>query len=236
VFFSLGKGLKDIKGVGCGNLSVGNFSLGFGNKKISLKAQTGEITKKMGFYTSLRSKGYWYDSSSSAVWGVRSYSEKNLEIFLKWAYLPIEQLWKISVDNDCIYWNITMTVHESIEVDRCQTNIMVSEKYSEWFTESQKGVFPSFLGGIDDDWQVIHSSLPGSDKKHFIGLAGKRENGLVLPFIRLFTHSKKGKANILNSDLYHRGRLLQYLESDKLIIEPGEYEYFKGDIVISEGI
>ncbi|MBD3263492.1 MAG: ATP-binding cassette domain-containing protein [Candidatus Omnitrophica bacterium] len=236
VCFSLGQKLREIRSVGRGRLSLGNFFLNFENKKISLCSKEREITKKMGFYTSLRFKGYWYDSSSGAVWEIRDYSEKHLEIFLKWVYLPLAQLWKINIDNSCIHWNISMSVEESIEIDRFQANIMVSEKYKEWFSDSRKGVLPSFVGGIDDDWQIVYSAPAPSAKKSFIGLAPAPGEEPVLPFIRLFSNLEKGRLNVVNSDLYHRGRLLQYLESEKKIIEPGEYEYFSGDIMVSEKI
>jgi hypothetical protein len=49
-----------------------------------------------------------------------------------------------------------MEVLERINVDRQQTNLMLSERYREWIVSGKiKGTFPEFRNDIDDDWDRL---------------------------------------------------------------------------------
>jgi len=197
-----------------------------------------ELTKRLGLYTSLRSQGRWYDSASSAIWQI---TEKNINIIRvsgRWLHLPIRQHWEIRLkEGGVIELEITLKVDREIEVDRLQTNLMLSENYREWIANSNKGIFPQFNGNIDDDWEVLWSNSSHKDKKKdYIGLL-KNNIGNASSSKIIFLPEDMDLGwflNIVNSDLYHRGRVLQYLKKGKQILLPGEYRYFRGKIRIEE--
>lgn len=217
-------------------LQRGNLKLIFDNGRGRLYWDGGELTKKLGLYTSLRCNRKWHDSLSSAMWNVKEKDVDMIRLIGKWQNLPIIQQWEIMLrDEKCIEFIVKMRVERSIQVDRMQTNIMLSERYEEWVTDSIKNSFPPFKGGIDDDWDVLFSSAhnPGENNK-YASVVEKREGSLYLPMIR-FAPSYNGPAwdiNIVNSDVYYRGRVLQYLNKENKFLPPGEYLYHHGIITI----
>ncbi|MBP7088422.1 MAG: ABC transporter ATP-binding protein [Candidatus Omnitrophica bacterium] len=197
--------------------------------------QDRELTKKLGFYTSLRSKGRWHDSYSQAVWNIEENS-KGFWFKGRWLYLPLRQIWQINLKNsNTIEFEIKMIVEERILIDRLQTNVMLSEGYSDWVTDSKKGEFSSFKGDINDDWEIIWSGLgKEKDKTSFLGVLSNQKKNTFLPTVKIYPLNLDlgWYPNIVNSDLYHRGRVLQYLKKKEENIEPGEYLYFEGKVLI----
>lgn len=193
-----------------------------------------ELTKKLGFYTSLRSQGRWHDSVSSAVWKLQGQYDHTIRARGQWLHLAITQFWEIKLQEDAlIEFKVSLQVRDRTVFERLQANLMLSEKYTHWLTEKQKGAFPLFIADITDDWQQIY--LP-EEKNKFIGVSKRHEDKKYLPDV-LFSPLASNSGwllNILNSDLYHRGRVLQYLNSKNEIIEPGEYPYAHGVIKIEK--
>jgi len=197
-----------------------------------------ELTKRLGLYTSLRSQGRWHDSVSCAIWKIENWAEDTLEVSGRWLHLPMRQYWKIELLRDnLIELTLMMKVEGPIEVDRLQTNIMLSEKYQEWLAPTQKKNFPPFSGHMDDDWDVLWSNLANREKtRDYIGAGKTSGDGILLPAVIFFPEEMDPRwfLNIVNSDLYHRGRVLQYLKKDEQILLPGEYPYYKGRIRLEE--
>lgn len=191
-----------------------------------------ELTKRLGLYTSLRSGGYWYDSATSSIWKIEQKNIDSLRTVVKWLDLPIIQYWEIKLkENGLVEFNIKMEVERAIEADRLQTNLMLSERYLKWKTENENGTFPLFKEDIDDDWDCI-CSLAATSK--YIGVLENLEDNNSLPSI-LFTPKVLNSEcclNIVNSNMYFRGRVLQYLYAKRTQISPGQYDYFNGNIII----
>jgi len=197
-----------------------------------------ELTKRLGLYTSLRSQGRWYDSVSSAMWKIEAKTNDAIEVSGKWLNLPIRQYWKMRLTSDkLIELIVTIKVDNDIEVDRLQTNIMLSERYSQWFANDEKMIFPPFSPDIDDDWQVLWSGFANSKKnKVHIGVERSSRDGTSLPTV-IFSPQKitpQYILNVVNSDIYHRGRVLQYLKKEQEILFTGEYIYYQGNIEIKD--
>jgi ABC-type polysaccharide/polyol phosphate transport system ATPase subunit len=191
-----------------------------------------ELTKRMGLYTSLRSKGRWHDSISFAIWKIEERNKNILKTYGKWLHLPIIQCWEIKViDGKFIDFNIKMKVEKEIEVDRLQTNLMLLEKYSHWLTDNARGPFPLFKGNVDDDWDCIYNRE--NDCGYIAVSDGSVPQG-NLPLVKLISNETDSDCilNIVNSDIYHRGRVLQYLNPKYRKIPTGEYDYFSGKIII----
>ena len=192
-----------------------------------------ELTKKLGLYTSIRSQGRWHDSYSKAIWKIGEKKGEIIKLFGQWLYLPLSQNWQIRLKEDNILeFSVKMKLDREIEVDRLQTNLMLSEKYSEWITDKEKGLFPSFKEDIDDNWDCIKSF---GDSPRYIAAEKTSEDKDQLPSVIFLpqTLNPDWHLNIINSDIYHRGRVLQYLDSRNRTISPGEYPYFSGTISIS---
>ena len=70
----------------------------------------------------------------------------------------------------------------------------------------------------------------------YIGVADNLNREAQLPRIKLIPKSIDSDyfLNIINSDLYHRGRVLQYANKKRKVISPGEYYYFEGQVVIED--
>ena len=195
-----------------------------------------ELTRKLGLYTSLRSRGRWHDSFSHVLWDIGEKSDV-IECFGKWLDLPISQCWRIGIKEDnIIELDFKMIVHKEIEADRLQTNIMLSENYKDWMTDKDRGFFPSFKGDIDDEWEILQSDANSdAGKRGFVGVIRNQKSNDQLPTLKFFTQNtdREGCLNIVNSDLYHRGRILQYLKKEKILL-PGECLYCSGSIVINK--
>lgn len=189
-----------------------------------------ELTKKLGLYTSVRSKGRWHDSVSSALWKIDAVKSDVIRATGQWSCVPMEEHWEIRLkEENAIEFNVILIVHREIEVDRLQTNLMVLEKYSSWSAGKEKGSFPDFKANIDDDWECVYDARD----RNPIGVSDGADHDL-LPRIRLFLCGDKTdqRLHIVNSDLCHRGRLLQCLDNRNIKFSPGEYPYFSGQIVI----
>jgi len=192
-----------------------------------------ELTKRIGFYTSLCSGGRWHDSSSSARWKVVEKGKDVIKITGEWLYLPISQYWEISLKEDkFINFIIRMNLDKALEVEALQANLMLSEIYSQWVRQGQVHSFPGFNSNVDDKWDIIYSCSSGPDG---VGVVKAAENGLFLPAVTL--SAQEGNSgqllNVVNSDIYHRGRVLQCSNTGARTLAAGDYLCFNGKIVCS---
>ncbi|MFH1191645.1 MAG: ABC transporter ATP-binding protein [Candidatus Omnitrophota bacterium] len=219
-------------------LEYGKLKLVFDNGRGRIYWDSQEITKRLGLYTSLRSQGRWYDSASSTLWKTEAKTDDTIEVSGKWLHLPIHQYWKMRLTSDkLIEFIVTMKVNNNIEIDRLQTNIMLSERYNQWFANDEKRIFPQFNPNIDDDWDVLWSGFADSEKnKAHIGVEREPRDGAFLPTV-IFSPQEitpQYMINVVNSDIYHRGRVLQYLKKEQEILLIGEYIYYQGKIGIKD--
>jgi len=189
-----------------------------------------EITKNIALYTSLRSNGRWHDSFSSALWKVIYKSGNQIKVVGKWLNLPLSQEWEFLInDSGQIEWLATMQVDKELALDRLQANVMFSERFSRWLGGKDEGLFPEFSPSIDDDWDCIWSS---QNDDRVISL--KEEVVLNLPRVSLATKKINPGwcLKIINSDRYHRARVLQYSSSLITNFLPGRHPYFSGILTV----
>jgi ABC-type polysaccharide/polyol phosphate transport system ATPase subunit len=217
-------------------LQCGKLKLIFDNGRGRIYWDEQELTKRLGLYTSLRSQGQWNDSASSAIWKIEAKTNDAIRVSGKWLHLPIHQYWKLRLISErLIEFAVTMKVDNDIEFDRLQTNIMLSERYAVWFANNEKRTFPPFNKNIDDDWEVLWSNPTNNEKNEaYIGVEKTCPNNIILPTL-IFSPQKissHGFLNVVNSDTYHRGRVLQYLKKERKKILTGEYSYYKGTMEI----
>ena len=210
------------------------FLFDFGRGKVFYKDK--EITKELSFYTSLCGIGYGWQDSMQACWEMRKISDCHIRAKGNWNNLPISQLWDIEfMPSGVIKWSIKMKVIKKFNITREQTNLMLSDNYSEWTViDIDNGVFPKEFMEISNTNGDLNKLWEGTvDSK--VGVLGKKINNVKeLPSIIFSSLLNDSKYNmvIANSDSFFKGRILQYVRNNRGEILPGEYTYFKGEIVI----
>ncbi|MDD4894490.1 MAG: hypothetical protein PHW54_04155, partial [Candidatus Omnitrophica bacterium] len=201
-----------------------------GRGRIYWKGQ--EITKKLGMYTSLRAKGRWHDSVSSAIWEVFEGPKGIIKVRGRWLHLPIVQNWHMRLINDgAIEFKAFLTVEDKFEVERMQANLMLLESYAYWLAGKEEVRFGSFKGDVDDDWDCIWA---GEADGQVIGVRAGQDTPCPFPDAAISVREPfpEWALRIINSDMYHRSRVLQYASSQKRLLLPGDYPYFNGNIYI----
>ena len=198
--------------------------------------QDKELTKGFGLYTSLFSSGCWYDSQN-VIWETKKISDNKIIARGEWIGLPISQLWQIELKKDnIIYWQIKMKVYENVNIDKEQTNIMLSEDYRDWAAaDITKGKFPRNF-----NYQHWNNLYQRNIEQGSLSVKGINSKGRYFPSVMLDL-SSMGKdyiAAIKNTNIIFRGRVLSCYKVNKnreVEFAPGEYEYFKGEIKINKG-
>lgn len=213
-----------------GNL---HFIFDSGRGRIFLKGK--ELTKKLGLYTALRFQGRWHNSMSSDVWKTgESQRDGVIRATGRWLHLPIRQDWEMRMcSNGSIKVYISMTVEKEVLLERLQTNLMLSERLTQWCSEGKQGFFPEFKKDMDDDWDCIWSE---EKDLGFIGATGMlvdNERTVVVKFSPLGIDSR-GSLAIVNSDIYHRARVLQLRDKENITFSPGTFVLFDGSILIEK--
>jgi ABC-2 type transport system ATP-binding protein len=229
--FSVGAGEAVQSGNFDNALRDGNFKFVFDRGCGRLyDAKGGEITKNIALYTSVRSGGRWYDSSSAALWKITRKSADRITAVGTWLDLPVSQEWEFSVNGrGRIQWDATMRVDKEIALDRVQANLMLTERFARWLAGNNEGEFPAFPQETGSDWDCIWDS---QDEGGAISL--KEDPALGLPKVSLepLNVNPGWHLKIVNSDRYHRGRVLQYAAALEKHFLPGNYPYFSGIVTI----
>jgi len=219
-----------------GALQRKNLKFVFDNGSGCLFWKDRQLTKELGLYTSLRAEGRWHDSRSKAVWDIIDQTADKITACGRWLYLPIRQTWTVKLQTDnIIEFIVGLCVEKEISFDRIQTNIMVSENYKRWYADAAKGQFPEFQRDIDCDWQSIWAGKEEEKKDNgYIAVTNNGQTENLLPDIKMLCPSANisGALNIINSDIYHRARVLQHLKKREMSFSPGQYPYYQGQIVI----
>lgn len=191
-----------------------------------------ELTKNIALYTSMRSKGRWHDSSSSAFWRVTHKDSRQIRACGKWLALPLSQEWELALKDDGLFeWKVNMEVEKEIELECLQANIMLSERFSQWLSGKDEGFFPEFAGDIDDNWDCLWS---GKEEDRRISAKENPVYNLPRVTLSLKEANPQWQLKIINSDRYHRGRVLQYSSFAQARFLPGRYHYFSGLLAIGD--
>ncbi len=205
----------------------------FENGHVNITAGDKPLTKLLGVYASLRVRGDWQDSCSAAVWRIKHAGEDILRVQGEWLHLPIEHYWELSFNEDGeLLLDCRMRVKEKINCECLQMNVMLKEQYEKWQTGPDSGTFPDFARNVSDDWQTVWpKDKPAAGNTVACCSSPGGLPGVELILDKGAAPELNGKLRIVNSDLYHRARVLQYLNRD-IIFTPGEHLYFKGKIRI----
>jgi hypothetical protein len=218
-----------------GRVQRGELSCSFDNGLGKLLWRDREFTKNLGCYTSLRHQGRWHPSGSAAVWKIERADDEGIVVRGDWLYLPLSQTWEIRLlEKGLIEWRVQTVSSQPLEIDCLQTNVMLSERYDRWAVDGESTALPEFKANIDDHWEVIYSDPnAGGNPKSPLILSSQVSGSEALPKVMLL--SCDGLRNIVNSDLYHRGRLLQSLDRGPKILRPQEKLCHTSRIAVQDG-
>lgn len=199
------------------------FEMGLG--KLFWKGK--EMTNGLGVYSSMRSKGIWYDSSQ-AIWRIEDKTESRLVMYGKWLFLPVYQKWYIETRGNKILWSIDTEIFEDTKLEIEQVNIMAVESYDEWIlSNGLKGRFEKFC---TTDYDILPFRYCYLLLKDPIIKISQRD----LPSLSFkCMHGDDFKVLVENSDCFYKSRMMQYQKiTDK--ISSKKYKFFKGEIEIQE--
>ncbi len=210
------------------NLNSGFSRIIFDQGRGRIVLNDKEITSGLGFYTSVRFSGIWYDSYQ-AGWHTIQHTNNTIIVAGNWPNLPISQTWRIELKNDgLIFWKAELEVFEEIGLEIQQANIMLSPKYRDWLIP--RLIRGQFLDEFTHDYDIYpfrfwHGKMPKG------GIAAISEE---LPGV-LFESMVSDEAlhGVLeNTDSLYKARLLQYQKTGANKLVPGKYDYFEGAIKI----
>ncbi|MDD5070483.1 MAG: ABC transporter ATP-binding protein [Candidatus Omnitrophica bacterium] len=205
-----------------------DLELRFDQGRVRFYYQGYELTKKLSFYTSLYFEQRWFDSHSGAVWQIKEHSDSLFVAVGRWLRLPLKQIWQVNiVSPTCFSIVVFLCPDEKIDFQTVQTNVMVSDKYSNWVAGKEQGAFPDFNPLTDSYWESV---IKGCFDK--IGVF--TESGICPFLVELEIEEKIPgyEANIVNSDILHRARLLQYSNDNLQSLLPGKYLCFSGRVSV----
>jgi hypothetical protein len=215
------------------------FAFEKGRGRLFFKDQ--EITKNFGMYTSIYSdefykSGKWY-ASLDAAWEVLDLNKKRLVIKGAWPYLPVIQIWEVKTKKNGFIWKIDMEVFSPTIIQRQQSYIMLSERYSDWDgIDGISGFFPEEFSILQ--WEGLYR------KKDVNNLQVRQKDNFsagTLPSLSFLcscdTNIEPYEARVENTNNLFSSRVLgfeQTRESNNQVMGAGFYRYFNGEIAFKK--
>jgi len=219
-------------------INKGELELFFDHGQGRIYFQGRELTKRFGLYTSLFSNGFWQDSQN-AIWEIKKVDDHKIVAHGEWIYLPIAQDWEIElVADNIIVWRIKMQVYEEVNIERQQTNVMLSPEYDNWIVidSGRKGKFSDEFSKCGRKWKMFYSGNVKTTRIAVNELEKAKEH--LFPSILLDCSGmpKNFLMSAKNTDEIFKSRVLccyKVNRGKKAKLFPGEYEYFTGKIEIN---
>jgi ABC-type polysaccharide/polyol phosphate transport system ATPase subunit len=202
-------------------LKAGSLELIFNNGKIALFNEGKMLTRAYGGYSSIFSRGMWYESTS-ANWHVESCTEDELVATGKFSRIPISQTWRVKLEtSSTILWDVEMEGESGAEIPERNVSLLLTGSYTRWFTELAEAEFP-VIGPSDTQWTPMFQR---DEHVEFIGAEPPEEDaGLPTIFLETRKRSPLGSLHVLNSDYALNSRVLQTGE-----MRPDEHRQLTGE-------
>ena len=194
---------------GIGILSGDQMNLIFNNGHCNLFWSGKEITKGMAMFSSFYSSSRWHTSDADANWNVVETSNTKIVIQGTWRNLPIRQLWILEFTTDnSICWSVENEIFETVDLERENVGIMLTDLYDTWIAGELRGEFPSQFNQRLGGWEVMWAANADSDPVH---VASLRDQSKGPPALSLSCIKAEGTViSIENSDGLFEGRVVQY--------------------------
>jgi hypothetical protein len=158
--------------------------------------QDKELTVNVGFHTSVKCIEKLHDSTQ-ADWKFERIGQ-GLLIKQRFWNLPLNQVWKINLDKNKIYWSVVMDIENILILDEIRAGILVNSAYKSIKINGKKYYFPEI-----NDWELLGI---WENKSHFI-----IQTPSQCPDIKFSIQKSLYPANFVaqNTDRYLNGRLIQ---------------------------
>ena len=220
--------------------SLASYKLEAGRAKVDFREGSCQLvwdgkplTTGLGIYTSLYSKGIWYDSTQ-ARWKIKASSQDQLVVEGFWPWIPVAQVWEILLkDEKTVLLSAKMKVFQEMPVNMQETVMMLSAEYGKWSAGKEVKEFPE--GFTSDDF--FRFCLWANKADGVSSLSCHSDHLPTVTFKPAFMQGYRviveNAAHIydVQSRLFH---CLRVNKKEKTYFAPGEYEFFKGLINIKE--
>jgi len=185
-----------------------------------------EITRGLGFFTSVRYNGIWYDSYQ-AVWRLEEAAKDKIIVSGDWPYVPLSQTWEIRLlDPQRVAVKIKARIYEEADIEMIQCNLMLADFYKTW-SAGKAGV----KGDFPDEYTADYDILPFRfwyGKSRDLGAMGPDHPAVA--FINM-SHDDKFCGIVENTDSFQQARLLQYQRTAGAGFAP-DGDFFNAEIMI----
>jgi ABC-type polysaccharide/polyol phosphate transport system ATPase subunit len=190
-------------------LNAGSLEVVFNNGTIAVCSEGHMLTSGHGCYGSIWSRGMWYDSMN-ASWFIESRSDTELVAIGTFTRIPFKQRWHIKLEGaSLVQWDIEMESGAGTDISERTLSLMVTPKYTTWFTEEKAGEFPR----IDpDDTKWVPVSPPDKQLNIMGVVTGESQPGLPSFCFETVKRAPDCALQILNSEYGLNARILQVLE------------------------
>jgi hypothetical protein len=185
-----------------------------------------ELTCGLGFFTSVRYSGIWYDSYQ-AIWHTEPGPAGKIVISGDWPYVPLSQIWEVELKGgDRIALKVRVKIHEKADIEMLQCNLMLGDFYKNWAVSDGK-----INGDFPDEYTADYDILP------FRSWYGKgrwicaKAQGLSTVTFANTSLDDKFRGIVENTDYFYQGRLLQYQKTGVACLKSDE-NFFTGEITI----
>jgi hypothetical protein len=212
-------------------LEIGRLRVGFERPSLRIYWAGTELTTRHGGFTSICSGTMWHDSLQ-AYWRFEKKDDNTGVACGRWRRLPLEQVWTVSlVDEHTVTWSIDLHAAEQVEMEECDTSLMVANGYNRWSTGYGEGAFPPIRH--ENDWEHASGQYRAG---RYVSAHADRE---TFPSIKMEFRGPRDDfiGTAVNTGRNMSARVLQcldILDRGRRIIAPGEYRLLDLTIHIGE--
>lgn len=183
------------------------------------------LTGPMGLYTSVRSRGIWYDSLRSDWQRIKG-TGSTMVLTSRNLNIPLVQTWTLAGEPDGGFdWTVEMKAESAFPVERIQINVMLDRSFDRWSAGPDADRFPGeFSGTCGEDWERVWIGPPDAELAAQTGDSTQRV---------LFQPGQPGGAGVIvNSNPEFKSRVLQQVMIFPYGIDwqPGDRKVFRGRI------
>lgn len=214
-------------------ITSGRAEIAFQEGSCHLAWRGKRLTTGLGIYTSLYSKGVWYDSAQ-AIWRIKKFERDHFVAEGFWPWIPVVQVLEFRFkDEKQLFLCAKMKVLRAAQVNMQETVVMLSPAYDQWSSGREVKEFPE--GFTEDDFFRFCLWANKAD-----GISTLSFHAELLPSVVFKPADMPGYRAIVENSAHIYGtqsRLFHCLrvnKNEETYFAPGEYDFFKGLINIKE--
>ncbi len=193
--------------MGFRTLSRGPLSLIFERGKLILFRRGIELTKNCCGFTENYAHGIAH-GSMQAEWKIVDHSDTFIEAEGTWNVLPVRQRWRIElISENRLEWHIRTEISADVLLNYTSVNLMLSNRYEKWITETEEGDFPP-----DFHAEFGQRIVGVGQKEGRVGAKGIKTGSIILPSVYLGLQTNDGDyaGQVTNTDRNLMSRTLQF--------------------------